>query len=148
MSSVGDIQKLRKETGYGIMECKKALTDAKGDFTKAQKLLSKKGAMKALKRADKETNQGVVECYLHGNKIGAIVVLGCETDFVAKNEQFKSLAHDVAMQVASMDPKDVKELLSQTFIKDQDMTIGELIENNIGKIGENIKIIDFKRMSL
>lgn len=146
--SAKDIQKLRVETGFGIMECKKALTDAKGDFSKAKEGLAKKGAMKAEKRKDRATSQGIVETYVHDNRVGAIVILGCETDFVAKNDQFKKLAHDVAMQIASMDPKDKKELMKQTFIKDQDVTIEELIKDHIGKIGENIQVVDFKRLSL
>ncbi len=146
--SAKDIQKLRMETGFGIMECKKALNDAKGDFSNAKKALSKEGSMKAEKRKDRTTDQGVVEAYIHDSRVGAIVILGCETDFVAKNEQFRNLAHDLAMQIASMNPKNKKELLAQTFIKDQDMTVAELIEENIGKIGENIRVVDFKRLGL
>lgn len=146
--SAKDIQKLRMETGFGIMECKKALNDSDGDFSKAKKELAKKGAIKAEKRKGRETSQGVVETYVHDNRVGAMIILGCETDFVAKNEQFKKLAHDLAMQIASMDPKDEKELMKQTFIKDQDVTVEELIKDSIGKIGENIQIVDFKRMSL
>lgn len=148
MTSVEDVQKLRKESGFGVMECKKALKDADGNFSEAKKLLAKKGAMKAEKRKDRETSQGVVETYIHDGKIGAIVILGCETDFVARNEQFKALAHDIAMQIASMDPKDEKELMGQAFIKDPSLTIGDLVQEHIGKIGENIKVVDFKRMSL
>jgi elongation factor Ts len=148
MISAKDIQKLRIETGFGIMECKKALSDSNGDFEKAKKKLSKEGAAKAEKRKDRKTQFGVVEAYIHDGKMGSIVVLGCETDFVAKNDQFKNLAHDIAMQITSMDPQNIKELLSQPYIKDNDMTIDELIKNNIGKIGENIQIVDFKRFGL
>lgn len=143
-----DIQNLRKETGFGVMECKKALMDSDGDFEKAKKALAKKGALKAEKRAERETNQGIVESYLHGSNVGAMIVLGCETDFVAKNNEFKTLAHDIAMQIASMDPKDIDDLMKQSFIKDPSLTIKDLINEKIGKIGENIKIVDFKRMSL
>lgn len=143
-----EIQKLRKETSFGIMECKKALADARGNFKKARQLLAKKGAMKAEKRKDRVTTCGMVEAYIHDGKIGSIVILGCETDFVARNKQFKALAHDIAMQIASMDPKNIKELLNQTFIKDQDITVNKLIKDHVGKIGENIQIIDFKRLSL
>jgi len=148
MTSAKNVQKLRKETGFGVMECKRALTDAKDDFKKAKQNLAKKGATKAEKRKDRATSSGIVESYIHNGRIGSIVVLGCETDFVAKNEQFKSLAHDLAMQIASMNPKNIQELLKQTFIKDQNMTIDELIKDHVGKIGENIQIADFKRLSI
>lgn len=148
MITTKDIQKLRAETGFGIIECKKALEQADGDYKKALDVIKKSGAMKAAKRADRETKQGIVEAYVHEGKIAATVVLGCETDFVAKNEQFKELAHNIAMQIASMNPKDNEELLGQSFIKDPSMTIKELIEQSIGKTGENIQVINYNRLSL
>lgn len=148
MINTKDIQKLRAETGFGIIDCKKALEQSNGDFKKAIDIIKKSGAMKAAKRADRETAQGIVEAYIHEGRIGVLVVLACETDFVAKNEQFKELAHNIAMQIASMNPKDIDALLEQSFIKDQDMTIKELLEQSIGKTGENIKILKFSRLSL
>jgi len=148
MANIKDVQKLRLETGYGIIECKKALEETKGDYKKALSIINKSGAVKAAKRAERETRQGIVEAYIHEHKIGAIVVLGCETDFVAKNEEFKALAHEIAMQITSMNPKDIKELLSQDYIKDPSVSIKELMEKVIGKTGENMQVIDFKRFSL
>ena len=148
MIDTKDVAKLRAESGFGVMECKKALDEAKGDYEKALLIVKKQGKVKAEKKADREIKNGVVEAYVHEHVIGAMVILGCESDFVAKTPQFLELAHDIAMQVASMDPKDVKELLAQTFIKDQDQTIQDLVHNAVGKIGENIKIVEFKRYSL
>lgn len=148
MISTSDIQKLRTETGFGIIECKKALENAKGKFSEAKKILLKTGAMKAQKRADKSANQGIIEAYVHDNKIGVILELNCETDFVSSNPEFREFAHDLAMQIASMKPKDTKELLKQGFIKDMDYTISDLLNEKIGKIGENIKIKRFARYEL
>jgi elongation factor Ts len=103
--SVDQVKKLRERTGAGMMDCKKALEEAAGDMEKAIDVLRKKGAAVAAKRADKATNQGVIESYIHaGGRIGTLVELNCETDFVAKTEEFRSLAHDLAMQVAAMSP--------------------------------------------
>ena len=148
MVTINDIQKLRNETGFGIIECKKALEKTKGNYKKALDIINKSGAIKAAKRAERETRQGIVDSYIHEGKIGALVVLGCETDFVAKNEEFRNLAHEIAMQIASMNPKDTKELLSQDYIKDNSLKIKDLIEKTIGKTGENIQVLDFKRFSL
>jgi elongation factor Ts len=99
------VQKLRAKTGAGMMDCKKALAETNGDMEAAIEYLRKKGAATAAKRADKEANQGVVESYVHaGGRIGVLVELNCETDFVAKTGEFKQLAHDIAMQVAAMNP--------------------------------------------
>ncbi len=146
--SINDVQKLREKTGLGIMECKRALAEAKGDFKKAENILAKKGAFAAAKKAERATSQGLVDCYLHNNKIGVLLELNCETDFVSRNEEFKSLSHDLCMQIASMNPKDVDELTSQEFIKDPTIKISDLINNAIQKIGENIKIKRFIRYEL
>lgn len=143
-----DLLKLRAETGLGVVDCKKTLEEANGDYAKALEIAKKKGALKAVKKSEREIKQGVVEAYIHEGKIGAMISLGCETDFVAKNELFKNLAHDLAMQIASMDPKNREELLGQSYIKDNDLTIKDLIEKTIAKTGENIQIIDFVRYSL
>jgi elongation factor Ts len=103
--SADQVKKLREQTGAGMMDCKKALEEAAGDIEKAIEVLRKKGAALASKRADKATNQGVVEAYIHaGGRMGTLVELNCETDFVAKTPEFRSLAHDLAMQVAAMSP--------------------------------------------
>jgi len=149
MITAKDIQELREKSGVGVMDCKKALTEAKGDLKKAEHILKKSGAMKALKKADRITSQGVIETYSHGEgRIGVIVEINSETDFVARNPEFKEFCHDIAMQIASMNPKDVSELKKQSFIKDLDMTIDELLTQNIQKIGENIQIKRFTRYQL
>ncbi len=141
MISGKDVSKLRAETSVGIMDCKKALEKAKGDFKKAKELLKKKGTIKAAKKSERTANQGIITSYIHANgKIGVLIELSCETDFAAKNPLFNQLAHDIAMQIASMNPKSEKELFGQDFIKDPDMTVKELMEENISKIGENIKV--------
>lgn len=148
MIKAADIKKFRAETGLGVMECKKALSEAKGDFTKALEFAKKQGALKAKKKADREIKNGRIEAYVHDGRVAGLVKLGCETDFVAKNEQFVNLAHDIAMQVASMNPKNKEELLAQPFIKDQDVTVKDMVEQAVGKIGENIQIIEIFRMEL
>jgi len=141
------IKKFRQKTGFSIMECKKALEETDGDIEKAQKILIKKGAEKALKKSERETKQGLIEPYLHNNgKVGVILELNCETDFVARNEEFKALAHDLAMHIAAMNPQDNKEFLAQPFIKDEKKTIDDLVKELIGKLGENIKIGKFVRL--
>ncbi len=149
MANTDLIKELRDKTQMSIKEIKKALEEAGDDVGKALEFLKEQGARIAEKRAGRETGQGVVEAYIHGNgKMGALIDLRSETDFVAKNEQFKQLAHDIAMQVASMNPKNVDELLSQPFIKNQDLTVDELIKEYIGKLGEKIKVERFTRFSL
>ncbi len=149
MANTELIKELRDKTQMSIKEIKKALEQAGDDVGKALDFLKEQGAKIAEKRSERETGQGVIEAYIHGNgKMGVLVDLRSETDFVAKNEQFKQLAHDIAMQIASMNPKDVDELMSQPFVKDQDLTIDELIKEYIGKLGENIKVERFTRFSL
>lgn len=146
------------------MDSKRALEEAGGDIGRAQDILREKGIASAAKKVDRETEQGVIECYIHsGGRIGAMVEVNCETDFVARTEDFKALAHDIAMQVAAMNPRFIAEseipegedvnppescLLQQPFIKDPRMTIDELIRELIGKLGENIRIRRFSRFSL
>ncbi len=101
-----DIKELREKTDAGIMDCKEALNEANGDFAKAEEILRKKGVARATKRANREVSEGIIEAYIHTNsKIGVLLYLGCETDFVAKNEEFKELAHDIAIQIAASNPK-------------------------------------------
>jgi len=128
------VKKLRDKTGAGMMDCKIALTESKGDMELAIEYLRKKGAAVAAKRADRETNQGVVEAYIHaGGRIGALVELNCETDFVAKTPGFKQLAHDIAMQVAAMTPQYVsREQIPQTVI-DKELEIYKEQAQNEGK---------------
>ncbi len=139
------VQKLRVETGAGIMECKKALLEANGDYDRARELVQEKGVAKAEKRADREAGAGLVHSYIHNGRVGVLLQLNCETDFVARNEQFKELAHNIVMQIASMNPQTDEELLSSPYIKDPSMTVDALIKASIAKIGENIKVGKFIR---
>lgn len=149
MISIDQVKQLRKKTNFSIIECKKALEEVKGDEKKALKILEKKGAEKAVKKSDREAKQGLIEAYIHGNnKIGVILELNCETDFVARNEEFKQLIRDIAMHIAAMNPKDSEELLSQPFIKDEEKTIQSLVTEAVGKLGENIKIGKFVRLEI
>lgn len=143
------IKKLREETGTGVMDAKKVLEEAEGDLEEAKELLLEKGFEKAEKKAGREAKAGVVYAYIHtNNRVGAMLELNCETDFVAKNKEFKKLAKEIAMQVASMNPEDVDELLEQKYIRDQEKTIEALIAEQINKLGENIQIGRFIRYEL
>ncbi len=158
------IRALREETGAGIMDCKRALEESHGDFQKAQEVLRQRGMALAAKKAGRETREGGVEAYIHsGNRIGALVELNCETDFVARNALFRELAHNLAMQVAAMAPAYVSReemppddrrnpeevcLLQQPFIKDPTILVQDLIKVAIGKTGENIKVRRFVRLAL
>jgi elongation factor Ts len=144
--SVEDIKKLREKTGAGIADCREALESAKGDQEKAIEFLKKKGFEKAAKKGERETHNGVVFSYVHGGKIGVLVALRCETDFVAKTEEFLNLGKEIALQIASMNPKDSKELLEQPNIRDPKLTMGDMINLVIGKLGENIKVDQFARV--
>lgn len=148
MISAQDIAKLRAETGAGVIDCKKALEEAGGDFEKAKKFLANNAESIAKKKSERAANQGLIECYCHNGKIGVIVELACESDFVARNDEFENLAHELAMQIASMNPQDIDELMRGPYIRDESMTIKNLIEQAIGKIGENIQLKRFVRFEL
>lgn len=188
------IQKLRAQTGAGLADVKEALESSNGDMNVAIEFLRKKGAKAAAKRADRETSEGLVHAYIHSNnRVGAIIALGCETDFVARNEAFKELANDLAMQVVASTPIFVNSskipaetielrkaeitaelkaegkpeaiiekivegklnkwfeeicLMNQKFIKDEDITIQEMINGKIGTIGEKIEVVSFSRIEI
>lgn len=147
--SASEIKKLREATGARVMDAKRALEEAKGDFAKAKQLVEKKGLARAEKTADRETKAGYVASYVHTNgQVASLVELVCETDFVANNEQFRTLGRDIAMQVASMNPANVKELLKQEYIRDDSQTIERLVKNLSGKIGEKIEVRRFIRFSI
>lgn len=146
--TVDQIKKLREETGAGIADCRQALTESNGDFTKAKEWLRQKGVENSSKKMDREVKQGVVEVYSHGGKVGVLVEVLCETDFVARTQDFKNLAHELALQIASMNPASVEELLSQEYIRDASLTIDQLIKSVIGKLGENIQVGRFERIAL
>lgn len=146
--NIDDIKKLREETGAGIADCKEALSLSKGDAEKAKELLKKKGLAKAVQKGERTVKTGVVETYSHGGRVGVLVELLCETDFVAKTEDFKNLAHEIALQIASMNPENKEVLLAQEYIRDPSCTIDQLIKAVIGKLGENIKVGQFARIEL
>lgn len=144
-----DIKNLREETGAGVVEVKQALEEANGDYQKALESLMKKVAKKVEKRADRSTNDGLVHAYVHGGgKIGSLVHIGCETDFVAKTDQFQKLCHDVAMQVCTGDYANKQELLDSEFIKDPSKKIQNLIEEVIAKTGEKVELKGFAKFSV
>jgi elongation factor Ts len=146
------------------MDCKSALEESDGDIAKAEEILRSKGIASAIKKSTRETNQGLVESYIHsGGRIGAIVEANCETDFVARTDDFKALAHNLAMQVAAMAPKyvDVSDipdgdqenveevcLLQQPFIKDPSLSVQDLVREAAGKLGENVQVRRFTRFAL
>ena len=143
------IKKIRAETGLSVSDIKKALDESGGLEEKALEILRSRGHQIAQKKSSRAAGQGIVESYIHSNgKVGSILVLNCETDFVAKNPEFKELAHDLAMQIASMRPKDGEELMGQPFIKNQEITVKELITGHIARLGENIKVGEFARLEV
>ncbi len=187
------VKELREKTGVGMMDCKKALSESDGNFEKANELLRKKGIASAAKKAGRETSQGLISCYIHMDKIGVLIELNCETDFVAKTDDFRDLAKDIAMHIAATNPayRDIDDippetvekekeifmsqvsnkppqvidkivegklekfysencLLRQVFVKDPDqkLSIGDLITEKIGKLGENIILKRFVRFQL
>ncbi|MCL5970536.1 MAG: translation elongation factor Ts [Patescibacteria group bacterium] len=143
------LKKLRNETQVSIADCRRALEETDNSYDKAKEWLRKHGIEKAEKKSERETSQGVIDCYIHQNgKVGAMVEVLCETDFVARNEEFKKLVHEIGMQIAAMNPKDVETLLKQEYIRDGSKTIQDLIKETIAKIGENIAIKRFARMEL
>lgn len=143
------VKQLRDMTASGMMEAKQALSETGGDFDKAVELLKARGASIAAKKADRVAANGVVASYIHaGNKIGVLVEVMVETDFVARDEKFVAFARDIAVHIAGMDPKDNDELLTQPFVKDPNKTVGDLLNEQIAFFKENIKIGRFVRMEL
>ncbi len=158
------IKELREKTGAGVIDCKKALLEAEGNMEKAAEILNERGLALARKKADRTANQGIIEAYVHpGGQIATLVEVNCESDFVARTEEFKRLAHNLALQIAAMSPQfispddmpqetdsDPKEtcLLFQPFIKDPNKTIQDIITETIAKVGENIKVRRFVRFEL
>ena len=160
--TVDQIKELREMTGAGLMDCKKALTGANGDFDAAKAVLKERGFAMAQKKSSRALGSGLVEAYMHaGGRIGAMVEVNCETDFVARTDDFKTLAHDIAMQVAATAPayltteeasgdENPEEvcLLSQPFIKDPQKSVQDIIVEVIAKVGENIGVTRFSRFEI
>ena len=158
------VRTLRDQTGAGIMDCKDALEKSDGDMDKAVQTLREKGVASAGKRVGKDTNEGIIETYLHtGGRVGAMVELGCETDFVARTEEFQKLAHEICMQIAAMGPvyvdaDEIEEgddrppaqiaLMLQPYIKNSSSSVGEMVRELAGKVGENIRVVRFTRLAV
>ena len=152
------LKELREETGLSFAQIKKALDEAQGDKAKAREILAAYSATSAEKKADREIVAGVVSSYVHSTgTIGVLVELGCETDFVANNQEFKALAHDLALHVCAMAPTSVNNedgageetaLLKQSFVKNPDLTVEQVIQAAIQKFGENTKVTRFTRYSI
>jgi elongation factor Ts len=191
--TVEDIKKLKELTGVGLTDAKAALTEADGDFDKALEAMRKKGITKAEKRGEREAREGIVDSYVHSGRIGVLVEVNCETDFVAKTDEFKTLVHDIALHVSATAPEYIsledvpaetegekraeftdkaasegkpadiagkivegqlkkyfaeKTLLEQPFIKNPDITVGQLVKEHISKLGENIVVRQIRRIEL
>jgi elongation factor Ts len=164
--STAKVKELREQTGAGIMDCKRALQEAGGDAGKAAEILKEQGLARAAKKSERTTGQGIVDSYIHaGGRIGSMIEVNCETDFVARTDDFKRLVHDLAMQVAATNPKAVgnepdlqtggdgqiaeeEVLLRQPFIKDPSISVEDLVKNSISKLGENVVIRRFARFEL
>lgn len=158
------VKKLREETGAGVMESKRALESAGGDYGKAKEILHEQGLARAKKKMGRVAAQGLVDAYIHaGGRIGAMAEVNCESDFVARTDDFRALAHDLVMQIAATSPRYVRPedvppevtedkqeicLLLQPFIKDPTITVQDLIKRNIAKLGENIQVRRFARFEL
>ena len=146
MITASQVKELREKTGAGMMDCKKVLTETNGDMEKATELLRERGITKAAKKSSRIAAEGLVDAYIsEDKKVGAVVEVNAETDFVAKNEEFKSFVKDVVKQIALNNPKDVEELLAQKSIAESDKTVQEVLTNKIATIGENMSIRRFVR---
>lgn len=142
------VKELREKTGAGMMDCKKVLTETDGDMEKAAELLRERGITKAAKKSDRIAAEGIVAAYVTDDKkLGAVVEVNSETDFVAKNNEFKTFVENVAKQIATNNPKDVEELLNQKYIDDNSKTVSEVLTDKIATIGENMTIRRFARFT-
>lgn len=149
MITTEQIKKLREETGLSIMQCKTALEEALGNKEKALSILKQKGNEIATKKSGRNLGSGVVVSYIHaGETVGVMLELLCETDFVAKNPDFKAVAKNIAMHIAAMNPTDTSELLEQPFIKEPERKISELISNTVQKFGERTEVGNFVRFAI
>lgn len=143
------IKQLREETSAGVMDAKKALEESKGDMAKAREWIIAKGMIRAEKKSDRETKAGTIHAYTHHNGLSAsLVELQCETDFVASNSEFRTLAKELAMQANSMQPATVEEFLQQEYVRDPKFTIEQLIKQTSGKLGENVVLARFVRFEV
>ncbi len=159
-ASVADIRAIRSETGAGVMDIKRAIEDAEGDLDKARDLLGQRGSQFSAKRAERETREGLVAAYVHpGRPLGALLELNCETDFVARTDEFTTLARDIAMHIAAMGPTRINDaedenpddgpaLLTQPWFRDGSQTVEQVIQAAVAKLGENIQVGRFSRFEI
>lgn len=146
---IDDIKKLREITGAGVTDCKKACDEAGGRFNRALEILRSNAEKTVEKKSAREIKSGIVDSYIHGGgRVGVLLKIGCETDFVAKNQDFKNMAHDIAIHIAAMNPQSEEELFSQPFVKNPEISVKDFIRDAVGKIGENIKIEQFARFEI
>ena len=147
--NISDIKKIREITGISVEAVREALENAGGKIESALEILKKRGITIAAKKLERATGEGLIFSYIHSNgKIGVLLKLLCETDFVARNEQFKKLGHELVLHIAAMNPENTEELLTQPYVRDQNITVDALVKNYIAKLGENIRISEFCHFSL
>ena len=142
------VQKLREMTGVGVMDCRKALIEADGDVEAAKKIIGEKGLAKVEKRAGRETGAGLAYSYVHAGRIGVLLEMRAETDFVVRSEPFQKLAHELAMQIAAAAPTNVEELLAQPYIKDESKTVKDIVNTVIAQVGENVVVNQLYRIEV
>jgi len=148
MANIDQIKKLRNVTGVSLMKCKEALEKANGNIEEAREVLKKQGQEFAQKRLDRKTKEGIIDSYIHaGKKVGVMIELQCESDFVARSDGFQKLAHEICLQIAAVSSQDIP-LLEQPWIKDTKRTIKDLISDYIMKFGENVSLKQFIRYEL
>ncbi len=142
------VAKLRETTGAGVMECKRALEKAGGDFDKAIEFIHEAGLLKAETKKERKTGAGLLYSYVHNERVGVLLEARAETDFVIRSEPFREMTHNLAMQIAAMNPGDVDDLLKQPFIKDESKTVADVVKGVTAKVGENIKVEKFVRYEI
>ncbi len=145
---IAEVKRLKELTGVGLTDAKKALEEANGDFDKALAAMRAKGLTKAEKRSEREARAGLIGSYSHDGRIGVVVEVNCETDFVAKTDEFKELVKDLCLHIAASEPKDVDELTGQPFVKDPSLTVADYVKDHAARLGENVVIRRFSRLAL
>lgn len=142
------VQKLREATGAGVMDCRKALIEAEGDPDRAKLIIDEKGLVKVEKRAGRETGAGLAYSYIHAERIGVLLEIRAETDFVVRSEPFRALTHNLAMHIAAAAPTNVDELLAQPYVKDESKTVKDIVNSVIAQVGENVVVKQFYRIEV
>lgn len=143
-----DIQKIRELTGAGVMDCKKALEESGNDFDKALAIIKERGIAKIESKKERVAGSGIIETYVHNERVGVMLIICSETDFVSRSDDFKKLAHEIAMHIAAMNPENLEDLLKQPYVKDESLTVDEFIKSSVAKFGENVQVAKFVRYEL